>query len=52
VVTRRYGGHALYIDTDAGSYPTGEGQPRSALDWERDLVVAAIATADAPEAPA
>jgi hypothetical protein len=52
VVTRRYGGHALYIDTDAGSYPTGEGLPRSALEWVRDLVVAAIATADAPEASA
>ena len=46
VAKPRYGGFGLYVDTDAGSYSTGEGLPRSALEWVRDLIVAAIATAD------
>ena len=52
VAKRRYSGYGLYVDTDGGSFATGEGLPRGALEWVRDLIVAAIATADGGDRPA
>lgn len=39
------GGNALWFDTDRGSFPAGDNSPRAALDYVRDLVIAALATA-------
>jgi len=39
------GGLALWFDTDRGSFPAGDNSPRPALDYARDLVIAAVATA-------
>jgi hypothetical protein len=41
----QYGGNALWFDTDRGSFPAGDNSPRAALDYVRDLVIAALATA-------
>jgi hypothetical protein len=46
VAKGRYGGYGLYVDTDDGTFEAGAGMPRGALEWVRDLIVAAIATAD------
>ena len=40
------GGTALWFDTDHGSFHTGANMPRAALEYVRDLVAAALATAD------
>ena len=39
------GGTVLWFDTDAGSFHTGANMPRAALEYVRDLVAAALATA-------
>ena len=39
------GGTVLWFDTDAGSFQTGANMPRAALEYVRDLVAAALATA-------
>ena len=44
------GGAVLWFDTDRGSFQTGANMPRAALLYVRDLVAAALATAD--DAPA
>jgi hypothetical protein len=41
----QYGGNALWFDTDRGSFPAGDNSSRAALDYVRDLVIAALATA-------
>jgi hypothetical protein len=40
------GGAVLWFDTDRGSFQTGANMPRAALAYVRDLVAAALATAD------
>ena len=52
VAKGRYSGFGLYVDTDAGTFEAGAGLPKGALEWVRDLIVAAIATADGSEAQA
>jgi len=52
VAKGRYSGYGLYIDTDSGTYEAGAGLPRGALEWVRDLIVAAVATADGGKVPA
>ncbi|MBT5433548.1 MAG: hypothetical protein HOL02_03720 [Rhodospirillaceae bacterium] len=45
IAPAKYGGNALWFDTDRGSFPAGDNAPRAALDYAHSLVIAALATA-------